>query len=277
MQAVKQKLFSVVIPTYNCGHKLAATIESVLSQPEDLYEMILVDGGSTDETLKVIEQYGRDFTLTCEGDQGVYDAFNKGISMSSGRYLLFLGAGDRVREGVLARAAEVLPEGKLSFAYGDAYFVRQDQCSTGPFDKRDFIGSNICQQAIFYERGIFDLLGGFDLKYKVGADRVFNMRCFADARVRKIYLGLVIADFEGGGLSDTHVDPVLNKDLPGLIRKYVGISEYLRSGIYLSRVTFYYLRHELADSIKANAQLPASWLRLQKPYDVVSRVLTRRP
>jgi glycosyltransferase involved in cell wall biosynthesis len=260
---VKQKLFSVVIPTYNCGRKLAATLESVLSQPRELYEIIVVDGGSGGETLCVIEEYGGSLRFLSEPDRGVYDALNKGVGMSSGRHLLFLGAGDRLKEGVLERVAEILPEGEPSFAYGDAYLVRHDLRQSGTFGRKDFIRKNLCQQAIFYERTLFDLLGEFDLRYAVYADWAFNMKCFADPRVRKLYLGLLVADFEGWGISDTQEDRAFQRDLPGLIRRHVGAGEYLRYRVYLARVSFYVLRHKLAGAVKA--ALPASLLRRQKP------------
>jgi glycosyltransferase involved in cell wall biosynthesis len=160
---MKQKLFSVVIATYECGRKLASTLESVLSQPKELYEIIVVDGGSGGETLGVIEEYAGHLRFVSEPDRGIYDALNKGVSMSSGKYLLFLGAGDLLKAGVLERVAEILPEDGPTFAYGDTYLVRHGVCQSGTFVKEDFIVRNICQQAIFYDRKIFALLGGFDL------------------------------------------------------------------------------------------------------------------
>lgn len=264
---MKQKLFSIVIATYNCGDKVAVTIDSVLSQPRDLYELIVVDGGSTDRTAQVVEGFNQEVTYFSEADRGVYDAFNRGISISSGKYILFLGAGDRLREGVLKRVAKDLPEDELSFVYGNAYLVQHHKYYDGEFTRKDFTNRNICQQAIFYGRSIFTLLGTFDLKYKVYADHAFNMRCFADSRFRKIYIGTVIADFEGGGISDTEEDPIFQRDLPRLIRKYVGLSDYLQRRIYLARVAFYVFRHRLADSVKAAASQPASLRRRQRSYD----------
>lgn len=260
---MKQKLFSVVIPTYGCGGKLAATLKSVLAQPKELYEIIVVDGGSGAETLSVIEEYAGHLRFVSEPDRGVYDALNKGAAMSSGKHLLFLGAGDVLKEGVLERVAEILPEDEPSLAYGDAYLVRHGVRQGGTFGRKDFVGRNLCQQAIFYERKIFDLLGGFDLKYKVYADWAFNMKCFADPRVRKLYLGLLVADFEGWGISDMQEDHAFQKDLPRLIRRHVGVDEYLRYRIYLARVSFYVFRRRVANSVKT--ALPSSLLRRQRP------------
>ncbi|HEV7889475.1 MAG TPA: glycosyltransferase family 2 protein [Pyrinomonadaceae bacterium] len=259
---MKQVLFSVIIPSYNCGRKLEATIESVLSQPEGMYELVVVDGGSDDETLAVIRKFAGRLRYVSESDRGVYDAMNKGVAMSSGKYVFILGGGDRLRDGVLSRAAKLLPDGP-SFVYGDAYLERHGVLMGGAIEKTNFIRTNICQQAIFYERTVFEMLGGFDLKYKVYADWAFNMKCFADARLRKVYLRLVVADFEGWGISDTQADANFVNDFPALIRRHVGLSHYARYRIYLARCSFYRFRHGLADFIKQTARRPGSMLRRQ--------------
>ncbi|MEJ7711150.1 MAG: glycosyltransferase [Pyrinomonadaceae bacterium] len=84
-----QKLFSILTPTYNCGRKLEKTIRSVLSQDKSLYEYIIIDGCSTDETSSVVEKYSNAVKFVSEKDEGVYDAMNKGIDMATGRYLYF--------------------------------------------------------------------------------------------------------------------------------------------------------------------------------------------
>jgi glycosyltransferase involved in cell wall biosynthesis len=268
-------LFSVIIPSYNCGRKLEVTIESVLSQPAGLYELIVVDGGSADDTLDVIGKFEGRLRYVSEADRGVYDAINKGVRMSLGKYVFILGAGDRLREGVLPRVAGMLPPA-ASFVYGDAYLERYDFLMAGPIDKPDFIKTNICQQSIFYERGVFDLLGGFDLRYSVFADWAFNMKCFADPRLSKVYLGLIVADFEGWGISDVQADAQFVKDFPALIRRYVGVAHYVRYRIYLTRVSLYRFRRGLADFVKEAATQPGALLRRQKPRGFQGKADTTR-
>jgi glycosyltransferase involved in cell wall biosynthesis len=234
----------------------------VLSQPEGLYELVVVDGGSTDETLDVIRKFAGRLRYVSEPDRGVYDAMNKGVAMSEGRYVFILGGGDRLREGALSRVAGLLPDAP-TFAYGDAYLERHGVMMGGAIRKADFIRSNICQQAIFYERTVFDMLGGFDLRYRVFADWAFNMKCFADARLRKVYLGTVVADFEGWGISDTQADAHFVEDFPALIRRHVGLGHYARYRLYLARVSFYRFRRGLADFVKGAARRPGSTLRRQ--------------
>ncbi len=218
---MRQKLFSIITPTYNCGPKIEKTIDSVLTQDEDLFELLIVDGASTDETLSIIGKYGDRIKLVSEKDKGVYDAMNKGIDLASGKYLYFLGAGDRMRANVLRKIEKLMPDKPLAFVYGNVYWMDQAIIYSGEFDRSRLKTQNICHQAIFYERAIFDVMGKFELKFKVLADYVFNIKCFGDDRIDKRYIDYVIASFEGGGLSAKQKDLDLSNEHAQLIKNYL--------------------------------------------------------
>ena len=91
--------FSIITVTYNAGKVLEDTIQSVITQTYKNVEYILVDGGSTDNTLNIINQYRSMIQqVVSEPDQGLYDAMNKGIRMATGDYICFLNAGDAFHE-----------------------------------------------------------------------------------------------------------------------------------------------------------------------------------
>ncbi len=203
---MKQKLFSILTPTYNCGRKLEKTIRSVLSQDKSLYEYIVIDGCSTDETSSVVEKYSNAVKFVSEKDEGVYDAMNKGIDMATGRYLYFLGAGDSLRANILEKIAGRMPHDKLTFVYGNVYMVDRGVIYDGEFNKAKLRKYNICHQSIFYERTIFDVVGRYEQRFNVLADYVFNIKCFWHDNVQKKYIGYVIANFEGGGISSNQRD-----------------------------------------------------------------------
>jgi glycosyltransferase involved in cell wall biosynthesis len=218
---MEQKLFSIITPTYNCGTKIVRTINSVLSQDSNLYEYIVVDGDSSDGTQSEVERYGARIRFVSEPDQGVYDAMNKGIEMARGKYIYFLGAGDTLRANVLGNLARVIPQSELAFVYGNVYWVDEAFIYGGKFDKLRLETFNICHQAIFYERAIFDEIGRFELDYRILADYVFNIKCFGNDKIQKTYLDYVIANFEGGGQSAQQKDTALTKALPRLIEEYL--------------------------------------------------------
>jgi len=218
---MERKLFSIITPTYNCGTKIVRTINSVLSQDSGLYEYIVVDGDSSDGTRSEVERFGDRIRFVSEPDRGVYDAMNKGIEMARGKYIYFLGAGDTLRANVLGNLARVIPDTELAFVYGNVYWVDEAFIYGGEFDKLRLETFNICHQAIFYERAIFDEVGRFELDYKILADYVFNIKCFGNDKIQKTYLDYVVANFEGGGLSAQQKDTALTKALPQLIEEYL--------------------------------------------------------
>jgi glycosyltransferase involved in cell wall biosynthesis len=207
---------------------LERTIESVLSQRRDLFEFIVVDGGSSDDTLSIVEKYSRELNVSSEHDRGIYDAFNKGVGKASGRYLYFLGAGDRLRAGVLEEVDRLVPIDDRTFLYGSALLVRQGVVLTGcEIDQKHIKHWNICHQAIFYGREIFETVGSYSLDYEVYGDWEMNLKCFGERRIPKKFMPLVVADFEGGGASDMKIDSRFEKDLPRLVMKHLGVLEYV--------------------------------------------------
>jgi glycosyltransferase involved in cell wall biosynthesis len=89
------KKLSVITVTYNCAALIERTLESVLSKRGDIAEHIVIDGGSIDGTLAIIDKYRDKLAyFISEPDRGIYDAMNKGIDVATGEWILFLNAGD---------------------------------------------------------------------------------------------------------------------------------------------------------------------------------------
>lgn len=232
----RQKTFSIILATYNCGQKVENTLQSILSQNKQLFELIVFDGASTDDTLDFIEKYASDLTFRSEKDAGVYDAFNKAIDLAAGKYLYFIGAGDCLRPNVLEQIEKLLPPETPGFVYGYCYFVKQKTYNGKPFSAEDFARDNLCQQGIFYHRAVFDAVGKFDLRYKSFADWFVNLRCFIDERIEKRYIPLLIADYEEGGLSsELKSDRVFLKEFPLFVRKQFGLFRYVICKLFLKK------------------------------------------
>lgn len=94
---MKHPLISVITVTYNTAGAVEETITSIVKQPSDDFEYIIVDGGSKDGTVDVIARYSDKITKwISEPDKGIPDALNKGVAMARGKYIVFILAGDRL-------------------------------------------------------------------------------------------------------------------------------------------------------------------------------------
>ncbi len=220
-------LFSIITPSYQACPKLVDTYDSVMVQQTGLFDYWIVDGASTDGTREWLES--RDdpaFYWISEKDSGVYDAMNKGIDLSQGRFLLFLGAGDRLLPGILQEMADFIqqnPSPLPRFIYGNVRDLQTGRPFTaGRYSKIRICHENICHQGIFHERSIFDLLGGYDLRYPIMSDWAFNLRCFGDPRIARLHYPKTVADFEGGGLCSHTPDMPFYYDQLQLISERIG-------------------------------------------------------
>lgn len=214
-------LFSIIIPTLNAEARISACLDSISGQTFGDYEVVIVDGASTDKTVDVVAtfatQLGDKLRTYVAKDKGVYDAMNRGISLARGDWLLFLGADDVFFDAaVLAALAGFLAQHPTCrFAYGDVVLRSDGSRYGGAFDLDTLLfRRNICHQAIFYRRDLFAQLGPYNLRYPVWADWDFNIRCFQNPTLAPCHVDIVVSKYDDrGGLSQRE-DPELRKRLP---------------------------------------------------------------
>lgn len=240
---MKKPLISIITVVYNGAATLEATIRSVRDQTWKNIEYIIVDGGSTDGTLALVEKY-RDFVTkwVSEPDKGVYDAMNKGIRMATGDWLYFLGSDDLLHDpGVLTRLFDGPFEGNCDLLYGNVKSPAYKGLYDGVFTLEKLLSKNISHQAAFYRKELFQRLGDYDLRYRLHADWDFNLRCFMDKEVRAEYADVLVAEFGAEGMSSSHdvlfiregLIPArlhwLNGKGSGLLRRMTVYDEWWRS------------------------------------------------
>lgn len=219
---------SIITVSYNAVKTIEQTILSVLNQTYSNIEYIIIDGSSTDGTVDIIKKYDDKISYwVSEPDKGIYDAMNKGIDVATGEYLYFIQVGDLLRTDALQKVVPFLSYNKCNFVYGNVYMQGDNKVYGGFFNKWKISVSNICQQAIFYHKKIFNIVGKHNLKYKVYADHDLNIKCFACDEIGKVYVDEIIADFEEGGFSSKVIDENFRNDRLYIIKKRFGTKYFL--------------------------------------------------
>jgi glycosyltransferase involved in cell wall biosynthesis len=225
-QARDAPLVSIITVVLNAADTLEPTILSVLRQDFDDLEYVIIDGGSTDGSLDIIRRYESELHYwLSEPDSGLYDAMNKGVRASKGRWILFLGADDVLVNSLRDIASELTDE--RTVYYGDVYMPKRKLIYDGPFSAYKIMFHNICQQAIFYPRCVFES-HSFDTRYKLWADHAFNIACYGDKRFRFSYIGKLVCLYNDySGASANAEDHKFHADRDSLIRAHFSPALFL--------------------------------------------------
>lgn len=210
-------MFSVIIPSYNSSRVISHAVESILKQSYSDFEILLMDGASKDDTVALVQGFSdKRIRVFSEPDKGIYDAMNKGIAKARGEWLYFMGSDDwlvddRVLENVSSHISE-----DLDVVYGDVDAENLEPAYSGEWSLSNLV-YNRCHQCVFYRRRVFDLLGSYDLKYKVLADFDMNLKWFFSRRLKHQYIPVRIAHYSDGGFSSTNSDDDFGRDYPKLV------------------------------------------------------------
>lgn len=201
--------FSVVVVCLNAGEKLAETVRSIREQSYDNYEIVVKDGLSADGSVEALPGDER-IRVYRKKDTGIYDAMNQAVEKATGEYVYFLNCGDLFYDkDVLRRVSDSIDgqgdrkSGGCIF-YGDI-FERITGERVGSNPRIDAFGCyrNVpCHQACFYGMELMERKR-FDLQYRVRADYEHFLWCFFAGEAGTVYMPFIIADYEGGGFSET--------------------------------------------------------------------------
>ena len=207
--------FSVITVCYNAAGCIEKTIQSVKEQDCDDFEYLIIDGLSKDDTIEMVKKHESSFEgrliVVSEKDKGLYDAMNKGISMASGEYLIFINADDELCPGILTKIKRVIDncEKNPDIIYGDSINVYYDDNEQTTKIRHSYpeitcktlkSGMGVVHQSMFTRRTVFEGIGGFDLEYSIGADWDFLIRSVKNGATMK-YIETPICKFPTDGVS----------------------------------------------------------------------------
>lgn len=203
-------LVSIVTVVYNGGATLERTIQSVLQQDFQGVEYIIVDGGSTDNTLDIIRKYEDRLAYWCSAkDNGIYDAMNKGVALCTGEWVGLINADDAYAEGAISKAmaaAQGRPE--VNIVHGDilvhysngAEKVKYAKCSGFLLKYWEMV----LNHPSFFVRRSYYRDHPFDPSFRVSGDHHWTLRAWMEDPQQFLYVPQVLAHFTAGGASMTN-------------------------------------------------------------------------
>lgn len=243
-------LVSIVTITRNSRAFLGETIKSVITQDYPRIEYIVVDGASTDGTIDIIASYKSMITRSIsEPDAGIADAFNKGLRLSTGDYVVFLNSDDRFATprvvGDMVQA--IISAGLPDLIYGDCTLHERESgrylhAINVCFSPRAFLwGRTLPHPSLFTSRAYFDRHGEFDTRFRIAMDYEFLLRGALQTRV--VHVPLIVTEIRTGGIS-TRSPEVINEIVSalrknGIIRSSLGalvLLSYFRARSVLRRL-----------------------------------------
>ncbi|WP_194091529.1 glycosyltransferase family 2 protein [Vibrio hibernica] len=252
----KAKL-SIVTICYNAEKDLPNTIKSVIDQGYKNVEYIIIDGGSSDNSLDIIKYYeelalsrGIVYKWLSERDQGIYDALNKGISLATGEWINFMNAGDRfVDSNVLLDIAPFLLESD-DIVYGNTIDKLNDQnnrYSRAKTVDELYKGSIFCHQSCFVRLALHKEYP-FNLNYNICADFDFFFRMYILGKRFK-HVDKYIAIYDLNGISSNNLAYL--KEMKSIVRYFKGKKAHAWYFYYLNAIFTlkYHLKKLLPSSL----------------------------
>lgn len=219
---------SIITVVRNNQTTIAHTIDSVLSQDYQEIEYIVVDGCSTDSTVKIIKSYGEKISkFISEPDKGIYDAMNKGIKLATGDIIGLLNSDDFYENtSVISQVIQKFARQKIDLVYGDVVFVNPHNTkkviryySSANFHLDKFSwGLTPPHPSCFLKRKVYEKYGYFRTDYQLASDYELLLRLMKIHQISYSYLPNVLVKMRPGGAS--------NKNL---LCRWVGYREILRA------------------------------------------------
>lgn len=205
---MEEILVSVLTPCFNSVKTIEKTLECIEKQTYQKIEYIIIDGGSTDGTLELIEQHRarlpKQFTLISEKDQGIYDAMNKGIRLAKGRLIGIVNSDDWYEEDTIEQIVKHYQGNQYEVVYGmQRTYLNGKEKATFIYH-HDFLPEQmITHPTCFVTTDAYNELGTFDLKYRSAADYDLMLRFYESKRVVFTPIYQVLSNFQLGGMSSS--------------------------------------------------------------------------
>jgi glycosyltransferase involved in cell wall biosynthesis len=203
---------SILVPVFNCCSYISCCINSICNQSHSDIEIIVIDGGSKDGTLALIENYGlRISHFISQTDSGMYDALNTGLKLASGDVIGILNADDYfLDENVISLIVDCFLRQGCDAVYGNLNYVKKDGNDTiirrwksRPFtDKAIKFGWMPAHPTLYLKRTIYQKFGPYLLHFGSCGDYELMLRYFFTHKIQAHYLNKFLVNMREGGVSN---------------------------------------------------------------------------
>ena len=203
---------TLITAVYNNAYGLRSSLESSLGQKHQDVERIVIDGGSTDGTLQVLQDYTSNIDhIVSEPDNGIYDALNKGIQLATGDIIGILHSDDLFAGwNILETIARKFESSSIDLLYGDLCYVSNDNPNeivrywrAGAFTQSKLPnGWMPPHPTVYVKRELFDKYGLYDTHYRIAADYDWMLRLLTKQTLDVAYLPEVLVHMRTGGASN---------------------------------------------------------------------------
>ena len=212
---------TIITVCYNAEKTIEDTIKSVLGQTHKNIEYIIVDGASTDNTMKVVGKYkDRIAKIVSERDRGMYDALNKGIAMATGEVIGSLNSDDfYYNVGVVERVVRAFDDFGCDAVYGDLQYISKfNTAKLVRFWKAgEYVPWKLAagwmppHPTFFVKRSIYMRYGGYRLDMRLAADYELMLRFLKKGNIRAGYIPEVLTYMRAGGMGEKNFSSKLNE------------------------------------------------------------------
>lgn len=221
----KNPCISMITVSFNSEKTIEDTILSVITQDYENLEYIIIDGGSKDKTLNIINKYKSKISIVIsEPDRGISDAFNKGIKNSNGDIIGIINSDDVLLDGALKSVAKNYQDtidiyrGKI-FLWDDIKDLKYSDTPTMQFKKIPFF-MHVCHPATFVKKSCYEQYGDFKLNYKYIMDLEILRRFYKCGATFK-FIDEELAKFRMGGIT-ADTEKIKTNERKQLIKDYGG-------------------------------------------------------
>jgi glycosyltransferase involved in cell wall biosynthesis len=204
-------MITIITVNFNNYNGLVKTVNSFLNQASENNSLLIVDGGSTDGSVEYLASLKPSERLRwlSEADGGIYEAMNKGVTLSQTKFVAFINSGDELYDRNTLQRVESEIDKKPNYGI---YIFGTYNCRLGTIQRKRFFRPlrrvGVCHQRVIYNLEVKKLL--YDVSYEYAADfkSILSVMCDSSIKNNALYSKIILSSYEGGGTSFKHKNAV---------------------------------------------------------------------